>query len=53
MGVAPEEDRMAYIKELFELPQDVKAFAMLAVGYSSKNKFEDRFDVSRIHYEKY
>jgi nitroreductase len=52
-GVAPEEDRMAYIKELFQLPQGVKAFAMLAVGYSSDNKFEDRFDASRIHYEKY
>lgn len=53
MGVAPEEDRMAYIKELFQLPEGVKAFAMLAVGYSSDNKFEDRFDISRIHYEKY
>lgn len=53
MGVAPEEDRMSYIKELFQLPDGVKAFAMLAIGYSSDNKFEDRFDASRIHYEKY
>ena len=53
MGVAPEEDRMAYIKELFQLPQGVKAFAMLALGYSSGNTFKDRFDADRIHYEKY
>lgn len=53
MGVAPEEDRMNYIKELFQLPQGVKAFAMLSVGYSSDNKVVDRFDASRIHYEKY
>lgn len=53
MGVAPEEDRMTYIQELFQLPQGVKAFAMLAIGYSSDNKFIDRFDANRIHYEKY
>lgn len=53
MGIAPEEDRMAYIKELFALPQGVKPFAMLAVGYSSNNKFIDRFDASKIHYEQY
>ena len=53
MGIAPEEDRISYIKELFDLPQGVEAFALLAVGYSSNNKFEDRFDKTRIHYEKY
>ncbi len=53
MGVAPEEDRMAYVKDLLQLPQGVKAFAMVALGYSSDNKFTDRFDTSRIHYEKY
>lgn len=53
MGIAPEEDRMTYIRELFHLPQGVKAFAMLALGYSSGNAFKDRFDASRIHYEKY
>ena len=53
LGIAPEEDRMAYIKDLFQLPEGVKAFAMIAVGYSSDNKVVDRFDASRIHYEKY
>lgn len=53
MGVAPEEDRMTYITELFKLPQSVRPFAMLAVGYSSGNTFIDRFDASRVHYEKY
>ncbi|WP_378955119.1 nitroreductase family protein [Pelosinus sp. sgz500959] len=53
LGVAPEEDRMAYIKDLFKLPKGVEAFALLAVGYSSDNKFEDRFDANRIHYERY
>lgn len=53
MGIAPEEDRMAFIKELFHLPAGVDAFVMLAIGYATANKFEDRFDRTRIHYEKY
>ncbi len=53
MGVAPEEDRMQFIKDLFQLPQGVTPFAMLAVGYSPDNQFVDRFDATRIHYEQY
>ena len=53
MGIAPEEDRMTYIKKLFDLPPGVEAFAMLALGYTSNNKFEDRFNAGKIHYEKY
>lgn len=53
LGIAPEEDRMTYIKDLFQLPPGVKAFALLAVGYSADNKFVDRFEASRIHYEQY
>ncbi|GBG57819.1 nitroreductase [Sporomusaceae bacterium FL31] len=53
MGIAPEEDRMAFMKEFFNLPQGIEAFAMLAIGYSADNNFEDRFDKARIHYEKY
>lgn len=53
MGIAPEEDRMSYIRELFNLPPGVEAFSMLAIGYSTDNKLVDRFDSARIHYEKY
>ena len=53
MGVAPEEDRMKYITELFQLPSGVTPFAMLALGYSGENHFVDRFEANRIHYENY
>jgi nitroreductase len=53
MGITPEEDRMAFMKEFFNLPPGIEVFAMLAIGYSSDNKFDDRFDKTRIHYEKY
>ncbi len=53
LGIAPEEDRMEYLKQFFNLPEGVQAFALLALGYSDENTFEDRFDPSRVHYEKY
>lgn len=53
LGIAPEKERMEFIKALFRLPQGVRPFALLAIGYSSENHFVDRFDASRIHYEKY
>ncbi|QDR79947.1 nitroreductase family protein [Sporomusa termitida] len=53
LGLAPAAERMSYIRELFKLPPGVEAFSMLAIGYSPANKFVDRFDSSRIHYEKY
>lgn len=53
LGIAPETDRMTYIKELFNLPQQLEVFALIALGYTSDNKVQDRFDSTRIHFEKY
>lgn len=54
MAIAPFEDRMEYIKNLFSLPDDVIAFNMIILGYPAKEKgFEDRFKPERVHYEKY
>ncbi|MDD3223574.1 MAG: nitroreductase family protein [Clostridium sp.] len=55
LGVATVKDRMEYIKKLFNLSDDVDAFSLIPVGYpddSQKNKFVDRFDEKRVHYEK-
>ncbi len=53
IGIAPEEENMAGVREICQLPEDVEAFALIAVGYSDKNRFKDRFDDSRIHWETY
>ncbi len=56
LGVAPLEDRMKYLKEIFDLPDNIKPFAVISIGYpddSTKNKFIDRYDQSRIHFEKF
>lgn len=55
MGIAPEEDRMNYVKDIFVLEENLKPFAIIAIGYpeGNENEFIDRFDSKRVHYEKY
>ncbi len=55
-GVAPIEDRMDPISEIFDLDENVKPFCLITLGYpaeDNENKFIDKFDEDRIHYEKY
>lgn len=53
MGIAPDEENMASVKKMCQLPEEVEAFGLFAVGYSDRNRFKDRFDASRIHWETY
>ncbi|MGK0467471.1 nitroreductase family protein [Clostridium sp.] len=53
IGIAPVQERMDYIKDMFGLPEGIEPFALIPVGYpdNQKNEFIDRFDASRVHYE--
>lgn len=54
-GCAPIESRIDFIKKLYDLPDDIIPFSVVAVGYPkdpNANKFVDRFDPSRITYVK-
>ncbi len=56
IGVAPLAMRMAFISDIFELPETIKPFAIVPVGYPSddqENKFVDRFDETRVRFNKY
>jgi nitroreductase len=56
-GVATFEDIEASIAEIVGVDnENVKPYCIITVGYPGKgqeNKFMDKFDESRIHYEKY
>lgn len=56
-GVAPEEERMDKIAKLVGIgDENLKVFCLITLGYLKeglKNEFMDKFDESRIHYEKY
>ena len=48
---APLEDRMSKTEDVLEIPENLRAFALIAVGYPSESrKQRNRFDQTRIHY---
>ena len=52
LGIAPVEERMKAVKEVLQLPAEHHAFAIFALGYPAESKpQQDRYDVSRIHYD--
>lgn len=55
LGVAPMEDRMELISKLYDLKDRLKPFCVIPIGYpeGQENKFVDRYDPDRVHYEKY
>ena len=56
MGVGRGTERETFLTEMFTLPETVKPFAVLAVGYpqdENANKFTDRYDAERVHWNKY
>lgn len=54
MGLYPSEDRCKAVSELLRLPSGIVPFCFIAVGYGKQeNRFVDRFQEDKIHYEKY
>lgn len=56
MGVTPDSKSEAMLSELLKLPKDVKAFAVMAVGYPADDvdmATEMRYDAKRVHCNTY
>lgn len=53
LGVATADSVVDNVKEMFNLPDNIKPFALISVGYpdNQKNEFVDRYDAERVHYE--
>lgn len=54
-GVATSDLVVENIRKLFSLPDNIRPFAMISVGYpdGQKNQFVDRYQAERVHYEKW
>lgn len=54
LGVAPKQERIDYVNEVLDLPENLQAFSMIPVGVPAKDRKERdrsaRIDDSRIHY---
>ncbi len=56
LGCAPHEDRMNKVKEVLNLPNHIKPYSVLAIGYpldANANKFVDRYDESKVTFGKF
>ena len=54
MSIDPTSSRVAKTRELFDLPENIKPFSIIAVGYPDEDKkIEDRYDETRIHHNKF
>jgi nitroreductase len=54
LGVHPLKERIDAIKAQFSLPEKLRPFAVVAVGYPKEknaNHFVDRWNAERVHYE--
>ncbi len=54
MGFYPHADRVKMIQDYFNVPQEVVPFSVIALGYSKEeNRYIDRCDMNKVHYNKY
>lgn len=54
MGIYPWEETMEAFSKRFELPHNIKPFALVALGYGNEQKERPkRYDQTRIHYNKW
>lgn len=54
-GVATADDVVKNVRSMFNLPENLKPFGMVAIGYpdGQKNEFVNRYKPERVHYEKW
>ncbi len=51
LGIYPREERMAAMRELLGLADNIVPVALISIGYSAERKPPtNRFDLSRVHY---
>ncbi len=54
LGLYPDSKRVQYVKETMDLPLNIVPFSLVALGYPKHEyTIEDRYDESKVHYEKY
>ena len=50
LGVYPRDERIAGLKELFNIPENVTPLSLIAIGYADEEKaIPERFKFDRIH----
>jgi nitroreductase len=54
LGVYPREDRVAGLKKLLDIPENVIPLAVISIGYPAESKeASQRYDEKKIHLNKW
>ena len=54
LGVYPTQERVDFLRVVFDLPDHIIPFGVVCFGYSDKkNTFIDRYKESAVHWDKY
>ncbi len=54
MAVKPDPTRIESVIKILNLPENIEPFSLVAIGYSEQeNTFVDRYEATRVHYNKY
>jgi nitroreductase len=53
IGTCPIEERMTAVEKVLDIPENLRAFSIVAIGYPAEERIQqDRYDKSRIHFVK-
>ena len=54
LGIAPLEDRMKNVREIFNLEEYIRPFTIIPIGYPKREfKQKQRYDEKRVHFNSY
>ena len=54
LGIAPGLERMEAVRQAIHAPETIQPFCLIACGYPNQSVVPaDRYDPSRVHYEKW
>ena len=54
VGLYPRQQRMELARKVFDLPDHIKGFCIVALGYPAENRVNpQRFNPEKIHFEKW
>ena len=54
VGIAPNESYEQYIREMLDIPEDIRVFSMISLGYPEEVKEKnDNYYEEKVHYNKY
>ncbi len=54
MAVKPDPTRIEFVSKMFDLPEKIEPYSLIAIGYSEQeNRFVDRYDATKVHFNKY